>query len=67
MMDKRIQVQQIDTGAIAPGMIKKISVVIMCDEECTIKETLLILSKTDIYKVPVEATVLSPENYQKEL
>ena len=48
-------------------MIRKVSVSIVANEECTIKDTLQIMSKTDVYKIPIEAQVLSPENYQKEV
>ena len=65
--DKRIIVQQLETGPIATGMTRKISVTIIAYEECKIKETLQIVTKTDIFKVPIEADVLSPENYQREL
>lgn len=66
MNDKRIQVLQIETGPIAPGMTRKISVTVRANEECNIKETLQILTKTDIFKIPIEASFLSAENYQKE-
>ena len=65
--DKRIQVQQLETGPIATGMTRKISVTIMAHEEGKIKETLQIVTKTDIFKIPIEADVLSAENYQREL
>ena len=56
-----------ETGPIAPGMVRKIAVTIYCGEECTIKEVVQIVTKTDIYKVPVEATVLGPDTYQAQM
>ncbi len=48
-------------------MTRKISVTIQASEEGWIKEQLQILTKTDIFKIPIEAQILSPENYQREL
>ena len=61
--DKRIQVQQLETGPIATGMTRKISVTILAHEEGKIKDNLQIVTKTDIFKIQIEADVLSPENY----
>ncbi|CDW72467.1 UNKNOWN [Stylonychia lemnae] len=65
--DRRIRFQQLDTGALAPGMIRKITVTVQSNEECTIKDTLQLITKTDIFKIPLEAQFLSPENYQREM
>lgn len=64
--DKRITVQQIETGPIATGMTRKVSISISSIEECTIKEVLQIVTKTDVFKIPIEAQFLSAENYQRE-
>lgn len=63
MIDKRIQFQQQDTGPIAPGMTRKVTITVTSNEECTIKDTLQVMTKTDIFKVPIEAQFLSAENY----
>ena len=57
--DKRILVKQEEYGIIAPGMIKKVIVTIrVSDDEqvpASIKDTLQIVSKHDIFKLPITA------------
>ena len=53
--DKRIKFQQIETGPIAPGMTRKISVYVQADDECSLKDQLQVLTKTDVFKIPIEA------------
>ena len=65
--DKRVTAQLAEMGPVAPGMIKKVIVTINSLEEGSLKENLQIVTKTDIYKIPVEATILSPENYEREM
>ncbi len=52
---------------IAPGMIKKISILIRVSEEepspGSIKETIKILSKHDVFNIPVSASILSMEAF----
>ena len=66
--DKRVNVRQEDYGIIAPGMIKKLVVSISVKEDETnfpqsIKDTIQILAKHDIYKIPVTATIVSDEEF----
>lgn len=65
--DNRIVVQQQEYGMIAPGMIKKISILIRVSEEepspGSIKETIKILSKHDVFNIPVSASILSIEAF----
>ena len=57
--DKRILVKQEEYGMIAPGMIKKVIVTIrVSDDEqvpAQIKDTLQIVSKHDVFKLPITA------------
>ena len=48
-------------------MIRKLSVTVQSNDEGIVKETLQIMSKTDIFKIPIEANIMSVENYQKDL
>jgi hypothetical protein len=68
--DNRIVVQQQEYGLIAPGMIKKISILIRVSEEepapATIKETVKILSKHDVFNIPVTASILSMEAFREQ-
>lgn len=68
--DNRIIVQQQEYGMIAPGMIKKISVIIRIGEDeqthATVKETLKILSKHDVFNIPISAQVLSTEAFDQQ-
>ena len=65
--DNRIVVQQQEYGIIAPGMIKKISIIIRVGEDeptpAGIKETLKILSKHDVFNIPISAQLLSNEAF----
>ena len=67
--DSRITAQQVEMGLVAPGMIKKVAVTIdtTTGGEGSIKDTLSIVTKADIFKIPIEATILSVENYQREM
>ena len=68
--DNRIVVQQQEYGIIAPGMIKKISVIIRVGEDeqtpAAVKETLKILSKHDVFNIPISAHVLSAEAFDQQ-
>ena len=68
--DNRIVVQQQEYGIIAPGMIKKISVIIRVSEDeqtpAAVKETLKILSKHDVFNIPISAHVLSAEAFDQQ-
>lgn len=68
--DKRILVKQEEYGMIAPGMIKKVIVTIrVADDEqgpIQIKDTLQIVSKHDIFKLPITAKLLSEEAWEEE-
>jgi len=71
MNEKRIVVKQLEYGLIAPGMIKKVSVQVRIaeDEENTpfeLRDVIQICSKHDIFKIPVQARILSPEQYNDE-
>ena len=60
-IDKRVSVQQVEFGPIAPGMLKKVSVVVRSgseEEEAKVKEDVQIVTKHDIYKVHIEAEIL---------
>lgn len=62
VQDKRLVVKQETYGPIAPGMFKRIIVTIKATEEDSlgkIKEEIHIMTKSDIFKVPVEAMILS--------
>jgi len=55
-------------GAIAPGMTKRLMITIRCpqsgeDALKKIKEEVIIMTKTDHFKVPVDALVLSAEEF----
>jgi len=74
MADKRVVVRQDEYGIIAPGMIKTLTVSIRLPEgepNGIIKETIQINSKTDVFKIPLSATILSEEEFaekqQKEM
>ena len=68
--DKRILVKQEEYGMIAPGMIKKVIVTIrVADDEqvpVNIKDTLVIVSKHDIFKLPITARLLTEEAWDEE-
>lgn len=70
-MDKRISVRQEEYGIIAPGMIKKVIVSIRVAEDepnlpATVKDTITIVSKHDVFKLPVTATLMSFDQFAKE-
>ena len=70
-MDKRISVRQEEYGIIAPGMIKKVIVSIRVAEDepnlpATVKDTITIVSKHDIFKLPVTATLMSFDQFAEE-
>jgi len=64
--DKRVTAYLAEMGPVAPGMIRKVVVTINSTEEGNIKENLQIVTKSDIYKIPIEANILSPENFERE-
>lgn len=68
--DPRITVRQDEYGIIAPGMVKKIIVCVRVSEDepvpAEIKETVKILSKHDVFTVPVTVKVLSFEAFADE-
>ena len=68
--DARIVVQQQEYGIIAPGMIKKIMVSIRVGEDeqtpAEIKEAIKILSKHDVFNIPITAKVLSYDTFAEE-
>lgn len=55
---------------IAPGMTKKISVIIRVSEDeptpAAIKETIKILSKHDVFSIPMTASLLSTEAFEEQ-
>ena len=69
--DNRIIVKQLEYGIIAPGMIRTISVGIRIagDESnvpSSIKDTIEIVSKHDIFKIPVTARIISAADFDEE-
>ena len=70
IQDKRIQVVQEEYGIIAPGMMKKVIVTIRLADDAVvpanIKETLTIVSKHDIFKLPITAKCMSEEDWEEE-
>ena len=68
--DRRILVKQEEYGIIAPGMIKKIIVTIRVADDAevpaNIKEQLQIVSKHDIFKIPVTAKLMSEDAWEEE-
>jgi len=67
MLNKHVLVQQVEFGAVAPGMMKKVSVVIKSneDDDFSVKEDIQIVTKTDIFKIPVEAQVVPAEKFEE--
>jgi len=66
MADKRVVVRQEEYGIIAPGMIKQLVVSIRVPEDepnGTIKDTITINSKTDVFKIPLTATIVSEDEF----
>lgn len=71
MQDKRIIITQHEYGVIAPGMMKKISIGIRVNEDdpdtnVNIKETVEIVSKHDIFKLPLTARILQKDDFTDE-
>jgi len=68
--DNRIAIQQQEYGIIAPGMTKKIMIIIRVAEDeptpATIKETIKILSKHDVFSIPLSANLLSEQTFEEE-
>lgn len=66
--DPRILVQQDQGGPIAPGMIKNVRVTIdTCNRSgsSVISDSFEIVTKTDIYKVVITATVLDEDHFDE--
>jgi hypothetical protein len=63
-----VKVQQLDYGPIAPGMLKKVKVVIVSKEgeHALVKEILQICAKNDIYKIAISAEVLATEEFEEK-
>jgi hypothetical protein len=64
--DKRLVVKQETYGPIAPGMTRKLIVILLSgnqDKETLgkLKEEIHIVTKSDIFKLNVEAEILSPD------
>jgi len=66
--DKRIAIQQHEHGVIAPGMLRKVSVLIRIPEdekEETIKDTLQIVTKHETFKIPIQADIHLYDNFDE--
>jgi hypothetical protein len=66
--DKRIAIQQHEHGVIAPGMIRKISVLVRLaedEQEDSIKDVLQIVTKHETFKIPITATIHLFENFEE--
>lgn len=66
--DKRVRCRQKEGGPVAPGMIRNILVQIRADtdkDEEKISEVIQIISKTDIYKIPVTVHILNPDKFEE--
>ena len=66
--DKRVTVRQESYGAIAPGMTRKLIVSIKAtapDALGKLKDEVHVLTKSDIFKLTVEAEVLSADAYEQ--
>lgn len=66
--DRRIVVKQETYGPIAPGMTKKVLVQLQLansTDTSRVKEEIVIMTKSDHYKVPVEALLLSEAEYDQ--
>ena len=53
LSDPRITAQQIEMGLVAPGMIRKIAITINTKELGSIKDMLQIVTKADVFKIPI--------------
>lgn len=65
--DHRIKAEQAEMGLVAPGMIRKIIVTVYSKEPGQVKDIIQIVTKSDIYKIPIEATILNPDDYEREM
>ena len=54
-------------GLIAPGMIRRVTVTVLAKEQGSVKDILHIVTKSDVFKIPIEATILSPDAYEREM
>lgn len=66
--DPRIKIHQDNGGPIAAGMVKNIRVVIdtrQRSDSSVISDGFEILSKTDVYRIPITATILSSEKFNE--
>ena len=63
--DKRLIVRQESYGPIAPGMTRKVLVTLDLESEGTaagdVREEVQIVTKSDVFKLKVEATIVTPE------
>lgn len=69
LADSRVVVKQESYGAIAPGMHRKLIVTIKAtapDSLGKIKEELHIVTKSDVYKLPIEAEILNAQAYEQK-
>ena len=67
--DKRLVVKQETYGPIAPGMTKRLIVTLQAssaDSLGKVKEEIQVMTKSDVFKLPVEALVLSQEEFDKQ-
>jgi len=67
-VDKRVVVKQESYGAIAPGMTRRLIVSIKAsapDALGKLKEEVHIVTKADVFKLPIEAEVLSAEAFEQ--
>ena len=67
LADPRVTAQQVEMGLVAPGMIRKIAVTINAKDAGSIKDMLQIVTKADVFKIPIEANILSPDEYDREM
>lgn len=65
--DKRLVVKQETYGPIAPGMVRRLIVTISAKSEDAVgrvKEEVQIVTKSDVFKLKVEAEVVTPQDYE---
>lgn len=70
--DKRLVVKQESYGAIAPGMTRRLIVAIQAGTAGPatlgrLKEEIQVVTKSDVFKLPVEAEILSEEAYAQKM
>jgi hypothetical protein len=68
VQDKRLVVKQESYGPIAPGMTRKVLVTLELGDKALsgdIKEEVQVVTKSDVFKLKVEATVVSEEELAK--